>query len=481
MILERIAFKGGFLLLGRAAEKATQFLVLVLVARYVSLEEYGTYSLAVYFTALCTILFDWGIQPYSIREVARDPSQALLFFRHGVALKSIYAISALGLVSLVLLLIRYPQPVWRAIVVILVGRLLLSFAQFNGALFRAHGKMHYEAAMALGGAAVLLAAVFVNLRLHFGVLGLAVAWLLYGFTELTISFALLLARILPPRAFSLSPIQTPFLQQMNKGSIIFGLCSACTLIYFYLDTVMLSKMASLETVSRYTAAYNVVFALILLPQVLVDTLFPFLSRRYLGEGRPIGSVVSTISRCFLLIVIPLGFGGMLLAAPLIRFLYGERYLSGGLGADRALAILVWDACLIFFTYFYGQVLAVYGKQSRVTLIAGIGALINVILNLVLIPRFSLLGAAVSTVTTEFTILVLLVLRLKSLAVFGKATIPFAQPAMGTLCMGIFLWQFGGRMPLGFSVTWAIVIYGLVLFITGAFRQSDLLFLRRHTS
>jgi O-antigen/teichoic acid export membrane protein len=481
MILERIAMKSGFLLVGRVAEKATQFLVLVLVARSVSLEAYGTYSLAVYFTALCTILFDWGIQPYSIREVARDPSQALLFFRHGIALKSIYAISALGLVSLVLLLIRYPQPVWRAIVVVLVGRLLLSFAQFNGALFRAYGRMHYESAMALGGAAVLLAAVFVSLRSHGGVLGLALAWLLYGLAELATSYGLLFTCILPRAVSAISPIQRPFLLQMNKESIIFGLCSACTLIYFYLDTVILSKMASLETVSRYTAAYNVVFALILLPQVLVDTLFPFLSRRYLGEGRPIASVVSTISRFFLLIVIPLGFGGMLLATPLIRFLYGERYLIGGLGADRALAILIWDACLIFFTYLYGQVLAVYGKQSRVTLIAGIGALINVILNLILIPRFSLIGAAVATVTTEFTILVLLVLILNSFATFRKVAMSLAQPAIGTLCMGIFLWQFGSRLPLGFSITCAVAIYGLVLFATGTFRESDLMLLGRRWS
>ena len=346
---KRIAFKGSFLLIGRILEKAAQFLVLVLVARTLSLEEYGTYSLAIYFTALCTILFDWGIQPYSIREVARDSSRSSVFLLHGIVLKSIYAVSAVGLVSLILLFIRYPQPVWQAIVVVFVGRGLLSFAQFNGALFRAHGRMHYEAAMALGGAAVLLGATFVSLRGHFGVLGLAVAWLLYGLAELAISFGLLFARVFPRNAISTS-VQRPFLREMNKQSFVFGLCSACTLVYFYLDTIMLSKMGALGDVSRYTAAYNFVLALILLPQVLVDTLYPYLSRRFLAEKRPIGRVVQTITRYFLLVTIPLGIGGTLLAAPLIRFVYGERYLTGGIGADRALAILVWDGCLVFFTY-----------------------------------------------------------------------------------------------------------------------------------
>src|SRR5215467_3127123 len=149
----------------------------------------------------------------------------------------------------------------------------------------------------------------------------------------------------------------------------------------------------MDVVSRYTAAYNIVFALILVPQVLVDTLFPLLSRRFLGEGLPIGNVVSAITRYFLLIVFPLGFGVTLLAQPIIRSLYGEKYLNGSLGADRALAILIWDACLIFFTYLYGQMLAIFEKQAVVTMVAGTGAFINIVLNLLLIPRFSLIGAA----------------------------------------------------------------------------------------
>jgi O-antigen/teichoic acid export membrane protein len=477
---KRIAFKGSFLLVGRIAEKATQFLVLVLVARSMSLEAYGTYSLAIYFTALCTILFDWGIQPYSIREVARDSSHSSVFFLHGIVLKSIYAISALALVSLILLFIRYPQSVWRAIAVVLIGRLLLSFAQFNGALFRAHGKMHYEAAMALGGAAVLLGATFVSLSFHFGVLGLAVAWLLYGLAEMVISFGLLFARVLPGNAISTS-IRRPFLREMNKQSFVFGLCSACTLVYFYLDTIMLSKMAPLEDVSRYTAAYNFVLALILLPQVLVDTLYPYLSRRFLGEKRPIGCVVQTISRYFLLVTIPLGFGGTLLATPLIRFVYGQRYLSGGIGADRALAILVWDACLVFFTYLYGQVLAVFGKQSRVTLIAAIGAVLNIILNVLLIPRFSLIGTATATVATEFVVLVLLGFSLRPFSVFERRSFPIAQTALGTLCMGIFLWQFATRLPLIFSVAWAVAIYGVALAVTGGLKNPSAAIVRPDVS
>src|SRR5262245_14876727 len=114
---ERLALKSGALLAGRIAEKAAQFFVLILVARLAPLEMYATYSLVVYFTAMCTILLDWGIQPYSIREVARDCSLAPRFFRHGILLKFVYALIGTGLLTGILLVIRYPQPVWKAIVI----------------------------------------------------------------------------------------------------------------------------------------------------------------------------------------------------------------------------------------------------------------------------------------------------------------------------------------------------------------------------
>jgi len=150
--------------------------------------------------------------------------------------------------------------------------------------------MHYEATVAMAGSVVLLIVTFLSLQFGLWDSGPGCCMLLYGLAELLTSFSLLFTRVL--RNTTSASIQRPFLREMNKQSFVFGLCSACTLVYFYLDTVMLSKMASIEIVSCYTAAYNVVFALILLPQVLVDTLFPLLSRHFLGEGRPIGSVVS---------------------------------------------------------------------------------------------------------------------------------------------------------------------------------------------
>ena len=479
MSLDRIASNSAFLLVARIAEKGGQFVVLWMVARYTALDVYGAYSLAVYFTALCTILFDWGIQPYAIREVASSPARAISIYRHGLSLKLLYLPAGLAIVALVLWAMHYPRVIWIAILLLLLGRVVLSFAQFNAAVFRAHGLSLYEAVTSIAGVACLLAVTFVMIGIHAGVAGFALAWLCFGITEAVVSFVLLFGKIV--RGPEPAPLDPAFLRQMATQSFIFGLCSVATLVYFYMDTVFLSKMASLQTVSHYTAAYNLVFALILVPQVLVDALFPLFSRRHLAEGRSIHPAVKRIACYFLWLTLPMGVGGMLLAGPIIRFVYGGRYVVAGSGADRAFAILVWDACLVFFTYLYGSVLAVFQRQSRVTLIAMGGALLNIVLNLVLIPRYVLTGAAVATVVTEAANLVLLVGSLLHCGVFEGLALPAFQSMAAAACMGLLLWRFAAELPLAANIACGIIVYGSVLLLSGAFRHEHFWILRGRPS
>ena len=80
MEIERILKNGTFLFVGRGLEKLAQFLVLILAGRYGLLGAYAQYALAVYFTGLCLVLLDLGLQPYAVREVARNPSQSSELF-----------------------------------------------------------------------------------------------------------------------------------------------------------------------------------------------------------------------------------------------------------------------------------------------------------------------------------------------------------------------------------------------------------------
>lgn len=480
MALEHVAKNAWYLLLARVLEKASQFLVLLMVARAVANEAFGTYSLAIYFTALCSVLFDWGVSPYTVRQVALDVGQTLKLYVHGLALKLMYCAAGLLVASGVLLVLQYSASQLQVIFLVLIARLLTSFAGYIRAFFRAYGRTQYEALSALVGAGTLMFTSLLILRFSPGVLLLAGAWLFGAMVELAAAIYLFHRRVLRERP-SLRAVRPRELRALSRDSMPFGLCAAGTLVYFYLDTVILSRLDTIETVARYTAAYNVILALILLPMIFVDALFPLLARRQVADSSSMVSTVSQLTRYCVLLVLPLGVGTVLLAEPIIRLLYGARYLGDSYvaGADTALAILIWDACLIFFTYLFGNVLAALNRQATVSWIAWSGAVLNVALNLLLIPRYSLVGAAVATVATEAFIATLLIWKLSTILALRFSFPVFSKALLSTVAMGVLLSIIDRHLSLAAAILIALAVYSGSLCLTGTLRREEMLFLRRY--
>jgi O-antigen/teichoic acid export membrane protein len=131
-----------------------------------------------------------------------------------------------------------------------------------------------------------------------------------------------------------------------------------------------------------------------LPIALMTSLFPALAqnandkekfRRYLGE-----------TYRFLLVVV---FAACALAspvaAPLVELFYGKQYLP----TASLLIVLIWSEVPIFYFAALGNALVAKGLQRHLPGGAGLGAAVNILLNLVLIPKFAALGASWATVVS----------------------------------------------------------------------------------
>lgn len=479
MEIDRVLKNTAFLFVGRGLEKAAQFLVLILVGRYALLGSYGKYALALYFTALCVVLFDLGLQPFAVREVACDPSRSGSVFVNGLAVKCVYSVGFFSLLCVVVLTLNYPRVVTQCILIVLAGRAFGSFTQFNKAFFRGHGKMEYEALTAFVETCLLLGVTAWALLAGGNPIGLGFSWLVSGIGGFLVSLILLDRKIFALRQLSWFPQQS-LMKGIARESLFFGLCSLFTMIYFYLDTVILSKIDAMESVAVYTAAYNLIFALLFFPQIYVDVLFPLLSNYHALKSDASVEIVRHVSRYLLLFTVPIGVGTMLLAKPIISFFYGHNLLFTihGKGAPEALRILVWDGCLIFFTYFWGNSLAAMQRQRVVTAIGGVGAALNIALNFLLIPRFSFTGAAVATVGTEAAIFFCLLYFLADLLDFRDMTRAFLQAAVASLVMFLAMTHFPWLTSLSISIVAGVGTYFVCLLLSGAFGRRDVLVLRK---
>jgi O-antigen/teichoic acid export membrane protein len=401
MELERVLKNTTFLFIARGIEKATYFLVLIAVARFASKPSYAAYALALYFAGLFFVLFDMGVLPFLVREIARQPDCTGQLLTNGLVLKAVYAVVFLPTLFLVVWFLRYPKETAWAIIIGLVARVLMSLSNVFKGVLRAHGRMEAEAVATTVETVLLVGCTAWGFHAGGSPGVLLLAWIVNGLGGTLTSMWFVHSRIVPLDTLP-GPEGFARLKAMAVESWLFGSCMVFTTIYFYLDTVILSRIDVMEAVANYTAAYNLVFALLFFPQVYADVLYPLLSNYYARRPESAASIVSQFSRYLVLIVIPMGVGTMLLAQPIISFFYSAKYntTAGTYGAAAALQILVWDCCFAFLDNFWGHALAAQKRQGVVTMITGVGAALNIVLNIILIPRFSFMGAAVATVATE---------------------------------------------------------------------------------
>jgi O-antigen/teichoic acid export membrane protein len=159
---------------------------------------------------------------------------------------------------------------------------------------------------------------------------------------------------------------------------------------------MLSFLKGDEAVGYYNGAYIILSSLLLLPDAFVRSIFPLMSDFY---QTGILSLAKTFIRSFkylitaAILIVCIGF---MLSKEIILFLYGDDFLPSA----SALEILIFAGGIIFISTLVSTTLTAVNKQRINMWLALINVFCNIVLNLLLIPKWSYIGASIATVITE---------------------------------------------------------------------------------
>jgi O-antigen/teichoic acid export membrane protein len=159
---------------------------------------------------------------------------------------------------------------------------------------------------------------------------------------------------------------------------------------------MLSWFRTEEIVGYYNVSYNLVIAMMVFFWGFKEAIVPSLSKVFVTDPTQVEKWYYHSVKVIIIISIPIAVGGFLIAFPLIRFLYTDAFLPSALG----LQILIWDVPLLMFAGFCGNMTTIIGAERSAAKINTINTIANVGLNLMFIPRFGLVGAALITVVTD---------------------------------------------------------------------------------
>ncbi|MEA1957383.1 MAG: flippase [Euryarchaeota archaeon] len=450
---------------------AAQFIVSILglvlsifIARSLGDVIFGKYSFALAFTALFAVFSDLGYNTLLIREVARDKSQASKYLNNVLCMRALLSLVLFTLIVVTINLMRYPADTKNVVYLFGIYTLVTSFSAIFKVTFRAFEKMEYEAGITIFTNTIRVSLGLLVLFLGYGLIELAWVFLFSGVFDVLFSFLVCERRFVRPKV----ELDLNFWKSTIKVALPLSMLSIFALIYVRTDTIMLSVMKGDAVVGWYNAAYNLVRGFKPIPHIFMNALFPLMSYYYVSSKDSLKIVYEKSFKYLLILGLPLAVGITLLADKIIILLYGEQFYPSII----ALQILAWDILLIFLYVCSAFISVSTDKQNQMIVIAGCAALLNVILNLFLIPSFSYVGAAIATIATEGCLLasyMYLNSRYSYTILFHKIII---KPVGACAVMGLFIYQFN-EIGLILQIIIAIILYFISLYLLRGFSDEDI--------
>jgi O-antigen/teichoic acid export membrane protein len=257
--------------------------------------------------------------------------------------------------------------------------------------------MEYIALFRILGAVMTFSGVLLFVRIKEDIL---MAVLVYSISNLAVSAVSL---FIVHRLFMKFRIKINIerLKKLISDAIPLVISGFMIVIYYNLDIIMLQYMKSEFEVGIYSAAYKIYFVFIIPFALIFQSYQPKLTTLISEMSALNKSVLKGYSALMLTAAILGGSTLFFLGKWIVLTLYNSGYLL----AAGPLSILSMNILIVGINMLFGNPLTVWGKQKLYTVAVTSGALCNITLNILLIPKYSYIGAAFATLLSEVAVFI----------------------------------------------------------------------------
>lgn len=389
------------MLTSKVATWALAFIMTVMVPRYLGAAAWGRLYFAISLTTIFSIVVEFGLNALVTKEVSRHPGQSTTYLFSAAILKAGLWVLALAVMAGAMGVSSYPTETRLAVLVLAVSVLVSSMSSLMVAVLQAHDRAGLVAVSSALEKAVYVALGVGALLLGYGVVAVALVMLagaLAGFA-LDVFWLLRLSRRVPIH----EEWQGLQVRSVFKRAVPFFSVLVFGAVYFRIDVVMLSALKPDAVVGWYGSAYRLFETTNFIPEAFLFSLFPMICRFSAKDDRALALAAQKGLDLLLLAGVPIAVGTAVLADNVIGTLYGHTQYAQSVPVLRTLSIAI---VLMYANGVFTYLLIASDRQHKLATTAGIAAVLNVGLNLVLIPPYGAMGAAVSTVLTESVVVAL---------------------------------------------------------------------------
>lgn len=382
-----------WLLVDKAIRMVGGLFVGIWVARFLGPEIFGKLNYAIAFIGLFGSFASYGLQAIVIREIVKNDHQIREILSSTFLIQIIGAFTAYLICNISVLFLRSDDYLVRILVAYL--GLILFFRSCDCIRYYFEAKVESKYIVWVENSIFILGSL-ARILLIFNeadVFDFAVL-MVFESVVLAVCFLMLYKKntgqAIWPKYYS------EYFFKLLKNGLPLMLSTVTVMIYMRLDQIMLGELAGDSAVGIYSAAIRISEVWYVIPTIVSASLFPSLVAQHLVDKKDFDKNLQLQYEIMvylsLLIAIPVTF----LSAEIVDVLYGFAYK----GAAEVLVIHIWSGVFVFLGVTSQQWFIAEHKERQALYRTMAGMIVNVGLNLILIPKYQAVGAAWATLIAQ---------------------------------------------------------------------------------
>ncbi len=395
--------------LGKIVTASSTLAITMLVTRRFGPDGFGEFMIMTTFPTLFWIMVQFGFNEIVVRNIKKKEEKTQTLFSNLLILRLILAVFFTASAIVVLFtVLPYDANVKIGAALNLATLFVMSFYSTAQVLFQAKFAYNLQLISQVAGSLAGLAFSAVMIYLGKPVLWVALGSLV-GYGTMGFSAFFLVSRFVNFQNLEWRPAKA---KKLFKTALPVGLALIFNIFDFKIDTLMLSALPLKTTVSNnsavgfYSSAFKIFEVILTLPFFFMNSVYPLMVEK-VNDGKKLTSVFRK-SAIFLLAV---AVSGALVGVPLAPYLINSLAGSSFGSSVKVLRILLYSLPVFFLTSLLSRTVLVLERQKVLPWIYGAATGLNVVLNMIYIPRYAYTAAAMITGITEIFVLILLIAAL----------------------------------------------------------------------
>lgn len=403
----KISKNSGYAFLSTFFRLFANIILFWIIARFYGKEIFGQFTTAQTFAAMCVLVADFGLDVLLTTEIPRNINNTAVLFRRYFSIKLVLtSIASIGML-LIAVISDFNVQTKYLIIIFSFYASFTTLTNFLYALYKGNEKLQYEAKVSFiinfGALIIILFLIFLQQSIIVLAITFSATRLLGMFIAIYYAY-----HLVPDLKFKVEFKET---KNVLSQVMIFGMFLIFGNLFFQLDTILLAFLKGEESVGIYQAVFRLIVLPLLIPEVIINSLLPTLSRLNSADNAKWQRLSEIFNKFLLIISFPISIVIYLFADIIIGIVYGTAEYS------IAIPILRIFAFIVFIRFCFegnGLILTTSKRQKTRMQIVFIATLFNLILNYFLIPKYGIFGAAyVSLFTNVFVAIAYFIATKKS--------------------------------------------------------------------